>query len=120
VIITNLSGDVLLLSHSYGPDVWSLPGGGVDAGEDPEHAARREVYEELGLKLGAVENLGSREELVSGSPLTVYLFASMTDARPVPDGREVLEARFFPSHSLPEPLGRITRERIEVWRRRGL
>lgn len=111
---------MLLLSHSYGPDVWLLPGGGVDAGEDPEDAARREVYEELGLKLGAVENLGSREEVVSGSPLTAYLFASMTDARPVPDGREVLEARFFPSHSLPEPLGRITRERIEVWRRRGV
>ena len=32
VIITSLGGDVLLLKHSYGPDVWSLPGGGLGRG----------------------------------------------------------------------------------------
>ena len=32
---------------------------------------------------------------------------------------EVIEARFFPSHSLPEPLGRVTRRRIDAWRGRG-
>ena len=39
VIVTNLSGDVLLLKHSYGPDVWGLPGGGLGKGEDPQAAA---------------------------------------------------------------------------------
>ena len=29
IVITNLTGDVLLLKHSYGPEVWSLPGGGL-------------------------------------------------------------------------------------------
>ena len=32
VVITNLSGDVLLLRHSYGPNVWALPGGGLASG----------------------------------------------------------------------------------------
>lgn len=119
VVISNLSGGVLLLRHSYGPKVWALPGGGIERGEDPENAARREVQEELGMTLGAMQSIGVVEEEVSGSQHTAHLFAAICDARPRPDKREVVEARFFPPHSLPEPLGRITRARIEMWRKRG-
>lgn len=119
VVITNMAGDLLLLRHSYGPEVWALPGGGIDAGEQPEDAVRREVREELGLNLNALEDLGTAQEEISGCPHTAYLFAGTVNARPAPDGREVVEARFFPSHSLPEPLGRVTRSRIEIWRNRG-
>jgi 8-oxo-dGTP pyrophosphatase MutT (NUDIX family) len=120
VIVTNLSGDVLLLKHSYGPDVWSLPGGGLGKGEDPLEAARREVREELGLELPRIEAIGTLEEELSGSPHTAHLFAATCDRQPRPDGREVVVARFFPSHSLPEPLGRHTRARIAAWKARGL
>ncbi|OBV11626.1 NUDIX domain-containing protein [Erythrobacter dokdonensis] len=118
VVITNLGGDVLLLKHSYGPEVWGLPGGGLAAGEDPETAARREVREELGIELARIIVVTTLEEELSGSPHTAYLFAATCDQRPRPDGREVVEARFFPSHSLPEPLGETTRARIDAWRRR--
>lgn len=119
VIITNLGGDVLLLKHSYGPKVWGLPGGGLKPGEDPQEAARREVREELGVDLARIEALGMIEEELSGSPHTAHLFAATCDQRPKPDAREIIEARFFPSHSLPEPLGRVTRARIDAWRLRG-
>jgi len=120
VIVTNLSGDVLLLKHSYGPAVWSLPGGGLARGEDPLAAARREVREELGVDLARIEAIGTLEEVLSGSPHTAHIFAAVCDRQPQPDRREVVEARFFPSHSLPEPLGRTTRARIAVWRARGM
>jgi ADP-ribose pyrophosphatase YjhB (NUDIX family) len=45
-------GDELLLSR-LAPHVrfqgWTLPGGGVDHGEHPREALRREIYEEAGL-----------------------------------------------------------------------
>ncbi|WP_379922437.1 NUDIX hydrolase [Erythrobacter sp. R86502] len=120
IVMTNLSGDVLLLKHSYGPDVWSLPGGGLGKGEDPEVAARREVREELGVDLARIERVGTLEETLSGSPHTAHVFAAVCDQRPTPDKREVKEARYFPSHSLPEPLGRTTRSRIALWRAREM
>ncbi|WDA39684.1 NUDIX domain-containing protein [Erythrobacter sp. BLCC-B19] len=119
VIVTNLGGDVLLLKHSYGPAVWSLPGGGLGKGEDPADAARREVREELGVELVRIEPVGILEEVLSGSPHTAHIYTAVCDRRPEPDLREVTEARFFPSHSLPEPLGETTRTRIAAWRARG-
>ena len=47
-------GDQLLLAHRspgrrWYPDVWDLPGGHVDDGEDEFTALRRELREELGV-----------------------------------------------------------------------
>ncbi|MEU5913292.1 NUDIX hydrolase [Micromonospora sp. NPDC047527] len=50
VLIRNALGDVLLVNPRYKPD-WDLPGGMVEANEPPDHAAEREVREELGLHL---------------------------------------------------------------------
>jgi len=116
VVIENRSGEILLLRHSYGPDAWMLPGGGIGAGENPEAAARREIAEELGIEPARMEAVAVLEERVSGSPHTAHLFAAIIDASPRPDGREVIEARFFPAHSLPEPLGPVTAARIAAWK----
>ena len=84
--------------------------------EDPCDAARREIAEEVGCALEGVRVLERVEETISGSPHTAWLVAARTRDRPRPDKREIVEARFFPTHSLPEPLTRLTRARIAAWR----
>src|SRR3954454_7369962 len=39
------------------------PGGGIELGETPEQAVRREIQEELGITLTAIEPLGSVDHL---------------------------------------------------------
>ncbi len=43
---------ILMVKHSHdGKTYWTLPGGQIKAGESPEEAAIREVFEETGLRL---------------------------------------------------------------------
>lgn len=119
VVLVNPAGEILLLRHSYGPKVWALPGGGLGANEVASDAAIREVEEELGIALDAVQELGTLKEEISGSPHTAYLFSAVCDLEPKPDGREVIEAHFFPVDALPTPLGRLTQARIDAWKDRS-
>jgi ADP-ribose pyrophosphatase YjhB (NUDIX family) len=116
VFVTDLEGRLLLVRHSYGSRGWALPGGGMGRRESPEAAAQREIGEEVGCTLEGVRVLDHLEETISGSPHTAWLVAARTRDRPKPDRREIIEARFFPTHSLPEPLTPLTRVRIAAWR----
>ena len=50
VIVKSTKGNILLVKPDY-KDTWQLPGGGVDTGEDPIHAAIRELKEEVNLNI---------------------------------------------------------------------
>lgn len=45
--VTNEDGHVLVVKENQ--DTWSLPGGGLDHGEDPKVGLARELQEELGV-----------------------------------------------------------------------
>ena len=56
-----VKGDhVLVLRRAHPPrkGYLDLPGGFMEAGEDMEEAARRELFEETGIRLGPVRSLG--------------------------------------------------------------
>lgn len=61
-IIYDENGDVLML-HRKTPNraQWEIPGGGVEAGEEPDAAAIRELQEEMGVTVRIVRELGNRE-----------------------------------------------------------
>lgn len=49
-IVVDTRGRYLLIQpHGYDADAWTLPGGGVEAGESDEAAIRREIREETGI-----------------------------------------------------------------------
>jgi 8-oxo-dGTP pyrophosphatase MutT (NUDIX family) len=115
MIARDLEGRVLLVRHSYGPRAWYFPGGGIRKGETPEAAASRELREETGCECDGVFMVGHFEEEVSGSPHTAHVVTCITHDMPSPDRREVVEARFFPTHSLPEPLSSHTAARLRFF-----
>jgi 8-oxo-dGTP diphosphatase len=46
---------------------WTLPGGGLEAGEDPERAVRREIREETGYRAAVDELLGIHSRVIPAS-----------------------------------------------------
>lgn len=55
-----LDGDHLLATHQAEPvPEFQLPGGGIDAGEQPIAALHREVFEETGWKIAIRRQLGA-------------------------------------------------------------
>lgn len=114
----DFDGQILLVRHSYGPSGWYFPGGGVRRNETPEEAARRELKEETGCPIEGLKLVGTIEEELSGAPHTAHIFEGVVNDMPRPDGREVVEARFFPTHSLPEPLSPRTKTRLKLWQAR--
>jgi 8-oxo-dGTP pyrophosphatase MutT (NUDIX family) len=48
-VVTAIGYVALIERRRQGLHYWAVPGGGIEPGESPEEAARREVHEELGL-----------------------------------------------------------------------
>jgi mutator protein MutT len=56
-LVIDYHGQVPLLKNER--DEWELPGGKLEVGESPEDTVRREVAEEIGLTITAVEIIDS-------------------------------------------------------------
>ena len=58
IVICNRQGQVLW-ARRYGQNSWQFPQGGINAGETPEQAMYRELFEEVGLGRKDVKILAS-------------------------------------------------------------
>lgn len=85
IVVNENTGYVLLVAQPN--NVWSLPKGGVDVGEDSITAARREILEESGLtEIHLVKELGTYKRFRIGKDgkddesemkdITIYLFTT--------------------------------------------
>lgn len=104
------SFDRILLAHNamWPENRFSVPAGYVEPGEPLEAAVRREVWEETGIRVGAVAYQGSQPWPFPAS-LMVGFRGEALNAAPVPDGQEITEARFFSREDL---LGAVQAGRV--------
>ena len=97
-----VDGRVLLVRHGYRPK-WGLPGGFLKRGEAPADGARREVAEEVGLR---IELLGEPEVVISPEwrRVDVVFRASAGEGADAVRAvsAEIQEACWFARDSLPE------------------
>ncbi len=114
VFIEDDEGRVLLVRQSYGTKAWTMPAGGTKRAEDPELAIRREVLEELGCELHALELLSQAEETVFGAPHDAWIFRARAASEPRPDRREVVEVRWFALDDLPDNVTGVARQRMAL------
>lgn len=91
--------DRLLLAHNgnWEQGRYSVVAGFVEAGETPEAAVRREVFEETQIRVGEVTYAGSQPWPFPKSLMLGYRgrVAQGASTRVIPDGVEITEAAFF-------------------------
>jgi ADP-ribose pyrophosphatase YjhB (NUDIX family) len=97
-VVVNEAGKVLLLDHFLRPGAsWALPGGFMEAGEQPEAAIKRELREETTLELKNVRLLSVR---TINSHIEI-LFRAEAAGEPHPNSREINAAGWFSIEEMP-------------------
>lgn len=105
-------GRILLLEHVFRPDSdWGIPGGFLSKGEQPEAALRRELKEEIGIEVEAVELLFART-LPRPRQIEIY-FRARAIGRPEPCSFEIRSAGWFSIDDLPSELSEDQRRLIQ-------
>ncbi|PKQ01081.1 MAG: hypothetical protein CVT74_00960 [Alphaproteobacteria bacterium HGW-Alphaproteobacteria-13] len=109
-VIVNAVGQFLLVRpHGYREGEWSLAGGGVESGETPHQAMRREIAEELGVALEedleqlpignrfiyTAEHKARRGLDHDGQEATMFVVRLPVDVPLSLQAEEIVEARWF-------------------------
>jgi ADP-ribose pyrophosphatase YjhB (NUDIX family) len=108
---------ILLVRNTYGRKQWTFPGGSIARAETADDAIRREVREEVGLRLQHLQRLGAFAATIDYKQDHVAVFAGVSpDRRVTIDRAEILEARWFQPQDLP-PLAPAAARILAMWQR---
>lgn len=121
-VVRDADGRILVVRQSY-TNGWVFPGGGVDRGEPPVTAVKREVMEETGVRLTgdvSMHGLFSNHANFPGDYVAVYIASDFEDGTWKPS-LEVTERAFLhPSEIAPDSSAAMHRRLEELAGRRTI
>jgi 8-oxo-dGTP diphosphatase len=97
---------ILLIKRGSEPDkdLWALPGGHVDWDETIEEAVKREVKEEIGVKVTAIKMLGIYSDPKRHPKQSINVPFSVEIEGELKIGDDAKDFRWFELDKLPKPL----------------
>ena len=109
-VVTDDAGRILLLNHILRPaSGWGVPGGFLNRGEQPDETAKREIFEETGLR---VSNLKMYCVKTNNSHVEFW-FTGTANGEAQAKSREILEARWFAPSEIPSEMSGKERQLIK-------
>jgi len=103
-MVFNSAGQLLLVRVGYMHKSWVIPGGKVESGESFAEAAKRELYEEVGVAVEAVSPLFTREHTKQYKKDIVHYFKAISDVADFTiDDEKIIDVGWFSLSALPEP-----------------
>ncbi len=110
-VFVERAGKILLglrKSKTHGDGEWSLPGGHLEQGESFEACCKREVFEETGLDIENIREVGFTNDLFPESGLhyvTLYFYAVCAGGALISkEPHKCLQWKWFDIDRLPDPL----------------
>ena len=102
IIVGVTKGDKILLAHNKGfkNNMYSLIAGFVEAGEDLKSTVKREVFEEVGIKIKNIKYYKSSPWSFPNS-LMIGFFAEYESGEIKVDGNEIVHANWFTKDNFP-------------------
>ncbi len=118
VIVAVLKNDEILLAHNarFSNNIYGLIAGFIEGGETMEDAVRREVMEEVSIKVRNIRYFRSQNWPFPNA-FMLGCIAEYESGDVTPDGVEIVDAGFFRRDNLPElPLpGSVARGIVNAW-----
>ena len=102
VIVADVNGRILLVKGLFSRQQWALPGGSLKRDETYQQAAKREVFEEVGLRIDKLKYIGHTYSYESFwmFPVRVYL-ARVNNSGQEKLNFEILESAWLHEDKLP-------------------
>ena len=102
----------------HSPNIWEVPGGRIEIGEDPAEGVKREVFEETGLHVVVHEPLGVRSfTRDDGQHITMIVFRCVPETDKVTLSEEHTDFKWRDVREAQDLLHPAFESQFKVWER---